>query len=308
MIPATLYVHLPWCPRKCPYCDFNSHGIKDAIPERAYRHALLADLELDLPLLGQRPVEAIFFGGGTPSLLSAAFYDQLLREIGERLSLNPAAEVTLEANPGALESRSLAAYGEAGINRLSLGAQSFSDRALARIGRIHSAWEVAYSFRAARAAGFTNINLDLMFGLPQQTLGEAQADIQQALARNPEHISHYPLTLEPGTPFGEQPPPLPAEELVWEMQQVGLEQLSSAGYTQYEISNFARRGWRCAHNLNYWHFGDYLGIGAGAHGKLSHLEERGWHRTYKPALPESYLGSSPGHMASVNGWWLRSRG
>ncbi|GAB4347610.1 MAG: radical SAM family heme chaperone HemW [Gammaproteobacteria bacterium] len=288
-IPLTLYVHLPWCARKCPYCDFNSHAAEKPLPEAEYLGALLTDLEYDLPLVGGRPVKAIFFGGGTPSLFPASFYSALLTGIRERLEVEVDAEITLEANPGTVSEACLAALREAGINRLSIGGQSFDDRLLAAIGRIHDAKAVRSAVLAAQRAGFTEVNLDLMFGLPDQSPQQALKELREAIELAPTHISYYQLTLEPGTPFGRQPPPGIADEgALWEMQLAGSETLESSGYRRYEISAYSQSGSECRHNRNYWEFGDYLGLGAGAHGKLTSSSGT-YFRSRKLANPAGYL-------------------
>ncbi|MFP4136937.1 MAG: radical SAM family heme chaperone HemW [Halomonas sp.] len=292
--PLSLYVHVPWCVRKCPYCDFNSHGIGRSaeLPEAAYLGALLADLDADLPLARGRELVSLFIGGGTPSLMSAGFYRRLLEGIAARLPLAADIEITLEANPGTLERGRFAGYREAGINRLSLGVQSFQAEQLSALGRIHDGADALAAFAEARAAGFDNLNLDLMHGLPGQTAELALADLEQALALGPEHLSWYQLTLEPNTEFYRYPPTLPEEEALWEIQDGGHERLEAAGYRRYEISAYARPGRRSCHNLNYWRFGDYLGIGAGAHGKLSRAEGTGGlaiERRWKSRQPEAYL-------------------
>ena len=266
--PLSLYVHVPWCVRKCPYCDFNSHEAKGGIPEDAYVEALIADLESALPQVWGRPVVSVFFGGGTPSLLSGGAVDRLLAAFRARLPLAPDAEVTLEANPGTAEAGKFAAFREAGVNRLSLGIQSFDDAKLAALGRIHSADEARRAIELAQRH-FERINLDLMYALPRQTLAEAQRDIEAAIAFGTTHVSAYHLTLEPNTAFHHTPPPVPDDDLAADMQQAVEEALTAAGFEHYETSAFAKPGARCRHNLNYWTFGDYLGIGAGAHAKIS---------------------------------------
>ena len=266
--PLSLYLHFPWCIRKCPYCDFNSHAVKDGLPEAEYIDALITDLEHGLPLIWGRLVQTIFMGGGTPSLFSAEAIDHLLGAIRARVNLLPDAEITLEANPGTFEADKFAAYRAAGINRLSIGIQSFNDRHLAALGRVHNSSEARQAIEIARAH-FDNFNLDLMYALPQQTLAEALADIDAAIAANPTHISAYHLTLEANTAFAAAPPPLPDDDLSADMQEAIEQRLAAAGFEHYETSAFARPGRRTRHNLNYWRFGDYLGLGAGAHGKIS---------------------------------------
>lgn len=266
--PLSLYVHIPWCVQKCPYCDFNSHEARDAIPEDAYIAALISDLESALPLIWGRRVSTIFIGGGTPSLLSGEAVDTLLTAIRTRVTLLPDAEVTLEANPGTAEADRFAAYRAAGVNRLSLGIQSFNPRHLKALGRIHDEHEAKTAIELA-ARHFERFNLDLMYGLPEQTLAEALSDIEIALGFAPKHLSCYQLTLEPNTRFAAKPPTLPEGDLCADMQEAIEARLASAGYRHYETSAFAQPGYQCQHNLNYWLFGDYLGIGAGAHGKLT---------------------------------------
>lgn len=288
-----LYVHVPWCVRKCPYCDFNSHGVgRDSrLPEQDYLAALVADLEADIAIVGKRSLTSIFIGGGTPSLMSGDFYARLLDAVAQRLVLPGDIEITLEANPGTLERGRFAAYRTAGINRLSLGVQSFQDDQLQALGRIHSGSDARRAVGEARQAGFDNLNLDLMHGLPGQTPALALADLDQALALSPEHLSWYQLTLEPNTEFHTHPPSLPEEEILWDIQDLGHERLEQAGLHRYEISAYATSGHRARHNLNYWQFGDYLGIGAGAHGKLSQPgnDRLRIERRWKTRQPEAYL-------------------
>jgi putative oxygen-independent coproporphyrinogen III oxidase len=279
---------MPWCVRKCPYCDFNSHQLKSAQPDGAYIDALIRDLDGELPLLAGRGIATIFFGGGTPSLFHPEQFKRLLSALRQRIDVEDGAEITLEANPGTIERGRFAEYAQAGINRVSLGAQTFAPRALELLGRIHTADDTHRAVEELRAAGIANFNLDLMYALPQQSFGEAMADVRIACALNPAHISYYQLTLEPGTVFHARPPPLPDEELAWEIQIEAQRRLAAAGYLQYEVSAYARAGAECRHNLNYWSFGDYLGVGAGAHGKLSlGLPERIL-RTAKPKHPRDY--------------------
>ena len=267
--PLSLYVHLPWCARKCPYCDFNSHQARAAIPEADYVAALIADLEHDLPRVWGRPVRSIFIGGGTPSLFSPAAIDGLLSGIHARLPVMPDAEITLEANPGTSDTERFKGFRDAGVNRLSIGIQSFDDQKLKALGRIHDRGQALRAAEAARAAGFDNVNLDLMFGLPGQTVDQALADLRTAIAQQPAHLSVYQLTIEPNTLFHARPPTLPDDDILWAMQEQLQALLAANGYRQYEVSAYARAGHECRHNLNYWIFGDYLGIGAGAHAKLT---------------------------------------
>lgn len=294
--PLSIYVHLPWCVRKCPYCDFNSHARNPAlIPEAQYLEALTADLRQDLALLGApRPVHSVFFGGGTPSLFTPEAIAELIAMLRRHLPFAPDAEITMEANPGTFEQARFAGYRAAGVNRLSVGIQSFNDAHLQILGRIHSAGEAIAAVRAARELGFAHLNLDLMYGLPGQTPDEALADLAQAIALAPDHISHYQLTLEPNTPFAQRPPVLPADEAIGRMERRCRTHLARAGFRRYEVSAFARPGGACRHNLNYWTFGDYLGIGAGAHGKLTDAASGQVLRTRKHSHPQRYLASAAG--------------
>jgi putative oxygen-independent coproporphyrinogen III oxidase len=287
-IPLSLYVHMPWCVRKCPYCDFNSHQLKSAQPDGAYIDALIRDFDGELPQLDGRGIASVFFGGGTPSLFHPADFKRLLQALRQRIEFAPDAEITMEANPGTIERGRFAEYRDAGINRVSLGAQTFAPRALEQLGRIHSADDTHRAAAELRDAGIDNFNLDLMYALPLQTQAEAMTDVDTACALGPAHISYYQLTLEPGTVFHSRPPPLPDEELAWQIQTEGQRRLAAAGYRQYEVSAYARPGAECRHNLNYWCFGDYLGIGAGAHGKLSVSVPERILRTVKPKQPRDY--------------------
>ncbi|WP_158753200.1 radical SAM family heme chaperone HemW [Dyella sp. S184] len=297
--PLSLYIHMPWCVKKCPYCDFNSHGLRSEPPPYAdYINHLLADLDADRidfgAALANRPVISIFFGGGTPSLFSPELIDRLLDGVRERLPLADAAEITLETNPGTVEHGRFDGYLAAGVNRISFGVQSFDDDKLKRLGRIHSANEAEAAVKSAQDAGYANINLDLMYALPQQTLDDALADVDRAVALQPTHVSHYQLTLEPNTAFAANPPPLPDDDHAWAMQEACEERLATAGYGQYEISAYAQPDRRCAHNLNYWRFGDYLGIGAGAHGKLSDAARGQVRRRWKTRHPRAYMEAAGG--------------
>ena len=296
--PLSLYVHLPWCVRKCPYCDFNSHAVKATLPEAEYVQALLRDLEHDLPRVWGRRVSSIFIGGGTPSLFSAGAIQELLAGIRARITVLPAAEITLEANPGTADAGHFAGYRKAGVNRLSMGVQSFSDDRLQSLGRIHSAAQAEAAFQLARQSGFDNINIDLMYGLPGQTTAQLHDDLVRALALAPEHLSYYQLTLEPNTLFYAQPPALPDEDVLASMQERVEQQLAAADYEQYEVSAYARPGRQCRHNLNYWTFGDYLGIGAGAHGKLTGHDSLV--RLWKVKHPREYLARA-GQAAAIAG-------
>jgi putative oxygen-independent coproporphyrinogen III oxidase len=286
--PLSLYIHTPWCVRKCPYCDFNSHE-RGELPEAAYLRALLADLDQDLPLIGDRTVETVFIGGGTPSLLSGDFYRQLFQGIRQRLVLSEQAEITLEANPGTVEAGRFAGFREAGINRLSIGVQSFNNTHLQALGRIHDASAAIQAAHQAREAGFTTFNLDIMHALPGQTRAQALDDLQQAMALQPTHLSWYELTIEPNTVFFRSPPDQPSPDHMADTEQEGFALLASQGYQRYEVSAFARDGHACRHNLNYWQFGDYLGIGAGAHGKITDTRHGTIHRYQKTRKPEDYL-------------------
>jgi oxygen-independent coproporphyrinogen-3 oxidase len=296
-LPLALYVHMPWCVRKCPYCDFNSHQLKLAEPPSGYIDALIRDLDADLPLIADRKIESVFFGGGTPSLFQPDEFARLLEAIASRVPLAVGAEVTLEANPGTIERGRFAGYRSAGINRVSLGAQSFAPGALARLGRIHSAADTLRAVEELLAAGMDNFNLDLMYALPEQTAEEALADVRTACSLRPAHISHYQLTLEPATVFHAHPPRLPDDDAAYLMQTECQRLLASEGFEQYEVSGYARRGARCRHNLNYWLFGDYLGIGAGAHGKITQRAPDRILRTEKPRQPRAYLDRLTGPMA-----------
>jgi len=270
--PLGLYVHLPWCVHKCPYCDFNSFEQRGDLRDSSYVDALLRDLDFELPLIASREVISIFIGGGTPSLFTGPAITRLLDGVRHRLPLAGDCEITLEANPGTAEARRFAAYRAAGVNRLSIGAQSFRGKQLQGLGRVHGVDDIAAAVALARQAGFDNLNLDLMYGLPQDDLAGALADLEQALDLGPEHLSWYQLTLEPNTAFHRRPPPLPDDEIVVSIEEVGRELLARSGFERYEVSAYARNGHRCRHNLNYWRFGDYVGLGAGAHGKLTQAD------------------------------------
>ena len=284
-----LYVHMPWCVRKCPYCDFNSHQLKSAAPDSSYIDALIRDFDLELPSVSGRRIDTVFFGGGTPSLFQPEDFSRLLGAFRQRIAFAEDVEITLEANPGTIERGRFAGYRDAGINRVSLGAQTFAPRALEALGRIHSADDTHRAVAELRAAKLDDFNLDLMYALPEQTPEEALEDVRIACALEPVHISYYQLTLEPGTVFHARPPKLPDEDAAWRIQTPGQRLLADAGYMQYEVSAYARPGKRCRHNLNYWLFGDYLGIGAGAHGKLSFELPQRILRTVKPKQPREYL-------------------
>ena len=269
-IPLALYVHLPWCVRKCPYCDFNSHEIKNgSFPEHEYVDALVRDLEFSAGLFQGRELVSVFLGGGTPSVMSPGAIGAILEAVDAVSGLPGTAEITLEANPGTADSERFAAYRNLGVNRLSIGVQSFKDAGLAAIGRIHDGDEAVSAVETAVGAGFSNINIDLMYGLPGQIVADAMADLAAAVSLEPAHISWYQLTIEPNTVFHAKPPPLPGDDITWEMQNCGADYLAGQGYRQYEVSAWSRPGSECRHNLNYWEFGDYLGVGAGAHGKIT---------------------------------------
>jgi oxygen-independent coproporphyrinogen-3 oxidase len=287
--PLSLYVHLPWCVRKCPYCDFNSHEVREELPGDEYVRALLRDLEEELPLVWGRPVHSIFFGGGTPSLFSARQIETLLTGFRTLLQVSPEAEITMEANPGAIEHDSFSAYHDAGINRVSLGVQSFDDDRLKEIGRIHGRAEVEQAVAAIHRSGISNFNIDLMFALPGQSMEGAVQDVRAALACKPAHISHYQLTIEPNTAFHASPPVLPDDDSAWEMQGNCGEELSRAGFEQYEVSAWSRPGFQCRHNLNYWRYGDFLGIGAGAHGKITLPAEQTARRRIRQRHPKAWM-------------------
>lgn len=294
--PLALYIHIPWCVRKCPYCDFNSHTASPVLPEQEYVDALLADLDQDLHAVYGREISSIFFGGGTPSLFSAEALGRLLKGVEQRIPFASDIEITLEANPGTFEQEKFVAYRQLGINRLSIGIQSFQQEKLEALGRIHNGDEAVRAAGMARQAGFDNFNLDLMHGLPDQSLDDALSDLRQAIALNPTHISWYQLTLEPNTVFWNQPPVLPEDDTLWDIQEAGQALLAEHGYAQYEVSAYAQAGRPARHNLNYWSFGDFIGIGAGAHGKLSHPDGR-IVRTWKTRLPKDYLNPTKSFQA-----------
>ena len=296
--PLALYVHMPWCVKKCPYCDFNSHGLRGEPPYAKYVEMLLADLDADRADFGSalhgRPIVSVFFGGGTPSLFTPELIDRFLDSARARLPFDNACEITLETNPGTVEHGRFDGYLAAGVNRISFGIQSFDDDKLKRLGRIHSAIEAEAAVKSAQDAGVDNINLDLMYALPEQSLPGALADVDRAVALHPTHISHYQLTLEPNTAFAAHPPPLPDDDAAWAMQEACEARLAAAGYAQYEISAYAQPGRQCAHNLNYWRFGDYLGIGAGAHGKMTDSGSGEVLRRWKIRHPNAYLEAGGG--------------
>ena len=291
--PLALYVHLPWCVRKCPYCDFNSHQGKGGLPFDAYVDALLRDLDHDLPLVWGRTVHSVFFGGGTPSLFPPETIDRFLQGASSRLRFAPGLEVTLETNPGTAEHGRFEHYRAAGVNRISFGIQSFDDASLQKLGRIHDSREAEHAVKLAQDAGFDNLNLDLMYALPGQTLAMAEHDLQRAFALQPAHVSHYQLTLEPNTVFFARPPQgIPDDDLAWDMQEHCQALLADAGYQHYEVIAYARAGRRCVLNLNYWRYGDYIGIGAGAHGKITVGATQQVLRRWKVKHPTAYLAAA----------------
>ncbi|VAW56703.1 Radical SAM family enzyme, similar to coproporphyrinogen III oxidase, oxygen-independent, clustered with nucleoside-triphosphatase RdgB [hydrothermal vent metagenome] len=294
--PLSLYLHIPWCVKKCPYCDFNSHTFESGLPEEQYINSLIADLETQLPTVWGRRIISVFIGGGTPSLFSGESIHKVMSTIRSHLTCLPNMEVTMEANPGSVEQEKFNAFYQAGVNRLSIGVQSFDDDKLQALGRIHNASEAINAVAVARKAGFENINLDLMFGLPgnmgRQSVAQALSDLQQAIDLAPQHISWYQMTIEPNTFFYSHPPITPEEDELWEMQLQGQRLLASAGYEQYEISAYARQSLRCSHNVNYWQFGDYLAIGAGAHGKISRADMGEINRYWQVRKPDDYMQAS----------------
>ena len=296
--PLSLYIHVPWCVRKCPYCDFNSHKAKEHIPETEYVQALLDDLEADLPWVQGREIQTIFIGGGTPSLLSVEAYKNLLAGLQEKVTFVKDIEITMEANPGTFEAVKFAGYRKLGINRLSIGVQSFADHQLKHLGRIHDGQQAITAIKMAKEAGFDNFNIDLMHGLPDQSQAQALADIQQAIDLGPTHMSWYQLTIEPNTEFFKRPPVLPEDETLWDIQEAGQALLAEHGFEQYEVSAYAQKDKHATHNLNYWQFGDYLGIGAGAHGKVTDLVNAPESltaspvfRTWKTRTPKDFLNA-----------------
>ena len=290
--PLSLYIHIPWCVQKCPYCDFNSHGLKSDLPEKEYVAHLLDDLAIDAKRIGDRPVETIFIGGGTPSLFSSEAMADILKGVKQRVNLSDTAEITMEANPGTVEAGKFAGFYQAGINRISVGIQSFQPKHLKVLGRIHNESQAENAVKQAHSAGLPTFNLDLMHGLPEQSVENAMADLKQGIGLDPYHLSWYQLTIEPNTPFYSKPPELPDDDILWEIQEKGHSLLERAGYHQYEISGYAKAGHQCRHNLNYWRFGDYLGIGCGAHGKITDAANGTIHRTVKVKHPRGYMEMS----------------
>ncbi|HIF9114294.1 TPA: radical SAM family heme chaperone HemW [Photobacterium damselae] len=297
--PLSLYVHIPWCVQKCPYCDFNSHALKAEIPELDYIDALLDDLSTDLLAYhlehGERKLHSIFIGGGTPSLISPEEIARLLQGIEARIPFSDDIEITMEANPGTVEAGRFQAYQQAGVNRISIGIQSFQDEKLKRLGRIHGAQEAITAAKLAAEAGLNSFNIDLMHGLPDQSINDALADLAKAIGLNPPHLSWYQLTIEPNTLFYSQPPTLPDDDDLWDIFEQGHKMLTDAGYVQYEISGYSKPGKQCQHNLNYWRFGDYLGIGCGSHGKISFDDGR-IVRTVKVKHPRGYLNPEKAYL------------
>ncbi len=287
--PLSLYIHIPWCVEKCPYCDFNSHKLRGELPEQEYLRALLEDLSNDLVYIQGRKLHSIFIGGGTPSLISATGIAWLLSQIEEKIAFAKGIEITLEANPGAIENQKISDFKKAGINRFSFGVQSFQQHKLTRLGRIHGPQEAKKAAQQAVAADVETFNLDLMHGLPEQTLSDALSDLQTAIDLAPTHLSWYQLTIEPNTQYFSHPPKLPEEELLWDIQEAGQKLLAEKGYRQYEISAYSKPGFECQHNINYWSFGDYIGIGCGAHGKFTLPLENKIIRTTKIKHPKGYL-------------------
>jgi len=290
--PLSLYIHIPWCVRKCPYCDFNSHEQKQTLPEDAYVEAVLNDLTAEMPNIWGRTIASVFIGGGTPSLFSAKALENLMSGVRALTALQPNIEITMEANPGTFEQEKFKDFRQLGINRLSIGVQSFNETHLKTLGRIHSGDEAMRAIDIAHAAGFEDINIDLMFALPQQSEAEALDDVAQAIALNPAHISYYELTLEPNTLFAKHPPKVPEDEQRWQIHQQGMTLLAEHGYERYEISAFAKTSKQCKHNNNYWLFGDYLGIGAGAHSKISFANTGDIVRRWKHKHPTRYLNGA----------------
>jgi len=297
-IPLTLYIHIPWCIRKCPYCDFNSYQKNGELPERLYIENLIEDLKKDLPLIQDRKLHSIFIGGGTPSLFSAKSLDTLLSETQKLIDFETSdIEITLEANPGTFEQQRFSDYRKTGINRLSIGIQSFQDAPLKALGRIHNQQESLAAATGARKAGFENFNLDLMHGLPNQSIDDAMADLNLAIEQAPTHLSWYQLTLEPNTIFAKYPPKLPEEEALWDIQQQGEKLLAKNGFKQYEVSAYCRDQHVSEHNLNYWQFGDYLGIGAGAHSKITDASTQTIQRYHKTRNPVDYMNPDKSYLA-----------
>lgn len=289
--PLSLYIHIPWCVQKCPYCDFNSHALKHEIPEQDYVQALIKDLDDDITRfkLTNRHLHSVFIGGGTPSLFSPSAIQSLLSQVFQRFEVNDDIEVTLEANPGTVEADKFTGFAQAGVSRLSIGVQSFESDKLIKLGRIHDSNQAINAAQLAKSCGVKSFNLDLMHGLPNQMLTNALDDLSQAIALAPDHLSWYQLTIEPNTAFHSKPPKLPQDEILWDIQEQGIKLLADAGYQQYEISAYSKPNVQSKHNLNYWRFGDYLGIGCGAHGKITDFNSNKIYRTVKVKHPKGYL-------------------
>jgi putative oxygen-independent coproporphyrinogen III oxidase len=300
--PLSLYIHIPWCIQKCPYCDFNSHAVKQGIPEQEYIAHLLADLDVDLPYVQGRELHSIFIGGGTPSVFSAEGIAAILTGVQSRIPFADAIEITMEANPGTVEAERFAGYVKAGVSRFSIGVQSFQNDKLTRLGRIHQGNEACHAAELATnllsTSTLNSFNLDLMHGLPEQSIDDALSDLRQAIALQPPHLSWYQLTIEPNTAFASKPPVLPDDDILWDIQEQGHALLSAAGYQQYETSAYAKPGFQCQHNLNYWRFGDYLGIGCGAHGKITLPQAGQIIRTVKVKHPKGYMDLSKPYLDS----------
>ncbi|WP_062264452.1 radical SAM family heme chaperone HemW [Endozoicomonas arenosclerae] len=295
--PLSLYVHIPWCVKKCPYCDFNSHALSGGIPEEAYVDALLEDFDSEVNTVQGRELHTIFFGGGTPSLMSAKGFDRFLSELQKRIRFSSDIEITMEANPGTYEHDRFRDYRKAGINRLSLGVQSFQDEKLKALGRIHNSEEAFKAIESLRGMGFDNFNIDLMHGLPGQSIQDGLSDLKKAIALQPTHISWYQLTIEPNTVFYSKTPILPEDDTLWSIQEEGWDLLEAGGFKQYEISAYSSPGKQAKHNLNYWKFGDYIGIGAGAHGKITERETGRIYRNWKTRMPSDYLSNDKPYEA-----------
>ena len=296
--PLSLYIHIPWCVQKCPYCDFNSHALKNDVPEQEYIEQLIIDLDCDIERfdLSSRPLHSIFIGGGTPSLFSPPAIERLLQQVLMRFNHRSDIEITLEANPGTVEADKFIGFFNGGVSRLSIGIQSFESDKLIKLGRIHDSNQAKNAVVLAQNCGVKSFNLDLMHGLPQQNIDNALDDLATAINLNPTHISWYQLTIEPNTPFHSKPPKLPEDEVLWKIQDKGIELLAQAGYQQYEISAFSKPEFQCQHNINYWQFGDYLGIGCGAHGKITDAKNNSIFRTIKVKHPKGYLDKGREHL------------
>lgn len=297
-IPLSLYIHIPWCVKKCPYCDFNSHQSQNGFPEEEYVTALLSDLDENLSHIEGRSLVSIFFGGGTPSLFSAEAIERILVGVQARLTMHPTIEITLEANPGTVDESRFVGFRQAGVNRLSLGIQSLQDEKLIKLGRIHGREQALRAIDAAQRAGFDNMNLDLMHGLPGQSIDDALHDLQDALAWKTPHLSWYQLTIEPNTFFHYQPPRLPEDETLCDIQELGRQVIAASGLNQYEVSAYSQPGKECRHNINYWEFGDYLGIGAGAHSKITDCHQQTITRHWQVKNPKDYLNPDKAFTAS----------